>query len=144
MKPENVTAVGNGLGRRLRDVAALLERYDSFVFRPGSPGAAPALPDEDVTPAARALVLRALRVATDPTGWRVLDLLRSGDMRTPDVAAALGVPRIAAWDQLDQLVQVGLVTRDLDGDRVGVTATGCAFIEIVEALTAATAREVAP
>lgn len=135
--------VGKGLGARLAALATALERYDAFAFRPGEHSAPPGGPgDQDADEAALALVLRAVRAASDPQGWQVLDLLARGDATTAQVAAVLATPRVVAWEQVNDLVQVGLVGRELDGDRLGLTEAGMGVVELIRELAVAAARAV--
>lgn len=139
----NLETVGADIGTRLHTLAVTLHRYDGFVFRPGHPEPAAEQPaDDDVLEAAAALVRRALRVACDPEGWRVLVRLREGEATTAQLALTLACPRIIAWEQVNELLQAGLVSRDLDGDRVAITAAGRGILELVEVTAAAAAGAV--
>lgn len=139
----DVEAVGTGLGNRLRGVAAALERLDRFAIDPGRAGAAePGLPSGREREAAQIFVLRALREATDPVGWRVLELLRDADRSSADLAGALGCPRVAAWEAVNDLVQAGLAARAADADRAVLTAAGAGLVSLIEELAAAAAAVV--
>jgi hypothetical protein len=128
--------IGKALGARRAALAAALERLDSFAFQPAGDLRTGAAVDEhdEVT---RALVLRALRAAFDPNGWRVLTLLADSDSTTMQIATALGTPRIVAWEQVNDLVQAGLAGRELDGDRVAITDAGRGLAALVGRLTEA-------
>ena len=136
--------IGAGLGARLRQVHAALERQDAFVFTSRFPPPPPAPPAGDEREAARALVLRALRAAADPRGWQVMERLASGDASTGDLAAATRCPRVVAWEQVNDLVQAGLVARAPDRDVVGLTAAGRGLAAMIEALAATAAGEGGP
>lgn len=132
--------VAKGLGARLADLHAALERYDGFAFRPDSAAGEPAVDDAPGTDAqadARALVLRALRVVSDPASWALLARLRSGDTTTAALGRLVGEPRLATWERVNDLVQTGLAARSLDGDRVGLTAAGEGLVDLVEELARA-------
>lgn len=141
--------VGKGLGARLAGLTAAMRRYDSFAFRPEPEGsvASPSV-NQDAQDVAqdvsRWMVQRALRAACDPTGWRVLSLVAAGDTTSAEVAEVLGCPRLVAWEQANELLQVGLVSRDLDGDRLCVTEAGRGIIEALELLACAAAEAVGP
>ena len=133
-------AVGAGLGSRLRGVVAALDRYDRFAIVPGCEGAAqPGLRAGQELQAAKIFVLRALRQASDPLGWQVLQLLRDGERSSADLAEAVGCPRVAAWEAVNDLVQAGLAARAADADRAGLTAAGAGLVGLVEELAAAAA-----
>ncbi len=136
----DVQAVGSGLGNRLRGVVAALDRYDRFAIAPGREGPPqPGLPAGQELHAAEIFVLRALREASDPAGWQVLRLLRNGEQSSTGVAEALGCPRVAAWETVNDLVQAGLAARAADADQVGLTAAGAGLVGLVEELAAAAA-----
>ena len=135
--------VGKGLGGRLAALYTALERYDRFAFRPDEQAAPPDGPGgQDADEAGLALVLRAVRAASAPQGWQVLSRLAAGDATTEEVAAVLATPRVVAWEQVNDLVQVGLVGRELDGDRLGLTEAGMGVVELIRGLAAAAARAV--
>lgn len=134
----DLTLIAKSLALRLRDMRAVLERYDSFVFRPPrTEVVATGWSDDEAAQVSKAVVLRALRTATDPALWRILELLDADDATTAALAARVGCPRLVAWDQVNELLQVGLVNRDIETDRVGLTAAGAGVVEMVHALTAA-------
>lgn len=139
----DLALVGKGLGLRLRELAAALERYDGFAFRPGQGEVvADALDDEQAKAAALTLVLRALRAGCDAVGWRVLSRVAEGDTTTSEIAELLSCPRIVAWEQVNELLQVGLVGRDLDGDRIGITEAGRGVVDVVSQLADAASEAV--
>lgn len=141
----DVEAVGGELGNRLRGVIAALDRLDRFAIDPGRPGPAePGLPDGREQEAAQFFVLRALREATDPVGWRVLDLLRGAQRSSAELAGALGCPRVAAWEAVNDLVQAGLVARAADADQVGLTTAGTGLLSLIDELAAAAAATARP
>jgi hypothetical protein len=135
MEPE---IIGAGLGRRLRDLLAALDRLDGFAFRAevdGGDGRDAA--DADLPGAAREMVLRALRTASDPVNDRIMRLAVPDPVEVRTMARELSLPRAAAWERVGDLVQVGLAERSLDGDRMAITAAGRALLELVEELASA-------
>ncbi len=148
-QPVDLAGIGRGLATRLRDLRATLARYDGFVIGPGQPGPGqreqgqtaaeqvPAQPDgEDGLGAARWLVLAALRAMADPHGWELLTRLRGADAGTRQLADALARPRVVVWDQVNDLVQAGLLARSHDLDVVGLTRAGQGLVDLVERLAA--------
>jgi hypothetical protein len=133
--------VGKALASRLRDLEAAMTRFGAFAFTPGEEAPPPALEDGEAEPAARELVLAALRAAADPSGYQVLARLRQGDATLSELAEVLGVPRLVAWDRVAGLVAAGVVSRSLEGDRAGLTPAGAAVVELVEEAAAAAVRE---
>lgn len=137
--------VGKVLAARLHDLAAVLERQDSFVVRPGLGGESDGRAGpQDSAVLARDLVLRMLSVAASPAGSALLRELAVQDSTTSALAARLGRPRLTVWEQVNDLVQVGLAAHASGEDRVGLTPAGSAMTELVEDLVRATEGELAP
>ncbi|MGH8992117.1 MAG: hypothetical protein ACRDZ7_11455 [Acidimicrobiia bacterium] len=133
--------LGKALGPRLRDLEAAMERYGAYSFAPDQPAPPAALVAGDVTPAAREIVLRALRAAGDPAAYAWMVRLAGGDAAVGELADRAGVSRLVAWERINDLVQVGLVARALEGDRAGLTGAGRLLVELVEEVAEAAAAE---
>ncbi|MDQ3945360.1 MAG: hypothetical protein M3357_09470 [Actinomycetota bacterium] len=133
--------LGKALGSRLRDLEAAVERFGSYSFAPGEPAPPAALVAGEMAPAAREIVLRALRVAGDPAAYAWLQRLSGGDATLAELADLAGVSRLVAWERINDLVQVGLVARDLDGDRAGLTGAGRVLVDLVEEAAESAAAE---
>ncbi len=128
--------VGAGLGARLRDINAAIERQAAFVFGPedrpiGAPG-------ESGT--ARDMVLRALGTLADPLNYKLMLRLSAGDTTLPDLCDHLDLGYTAVWERVHDLIQAGLVGRSLDQDLAGLNAAGIELVGFVEA-AAEQARE---
>lgn len=130
----DLAPVGASLAGRLRDIAAAVHRHDGFLLRPDE--AATDVPSpEAVTPVvAREFVLRMLCVAASPRGSDLLRELAGHEMSTAQLASRLGHSRLAVWEQVNDLVQVGLVGRDGLDDRVGLTAAGSCMADLFDDL----------
>lgn len=135
--------VGKSIGDRLGALRAALRRHDSFAFRPGGERSDPgALDDAAAADAAVGLVLRALRAACDPAGWRVLERLADRAATTTEVAQLLSCARIVAWEEVNDLVQAGLVSHELDGDLVRLTEAGQGIVSLVRLMSRSAAGTV--
>ncbi|MHB1738187.1 MAG: hypothetical protein ACYCXA_01640 [Actinomycetes bacterium] len=133
MTSDAVTTLADGLGRRVRDVAGAMRRYDGFVGEEGV--GARVVPENPGTPGvALDAVLRALRVGADPQAYRILGMLVAADTTTGALAATLGTERLAVWRQVGELATAGLVVHVPVGDRVGASAAGRALVELVDHL----------
>lgn len=122
--------LGKALGARLREVEQAMERYGTFAFAPGDAGP----PAEAATgeAAARDLVLRVLAAAAEPTNAAILRRLAEGDASLPALGTALGLPRLAVWERLNELVALGLAGRALERDSAGLTTAGAAMVELCD------------
>jgi DNA-binding HxlR family transcriptional regulator len=134
--------LGRSLAVRLAEIAAALERYAAFSFSPGDAGAPSATASgAEHEAAARELVLRALRAASDPLNDRMLRRLAEGDATLTTLSELVTLPRLAVWERLSDLVQTGLVARSLERDEAGLTAAGRALLELIGDAAAAAAGE---
>jgi hypothetical protein len=129
--------LGKALGARLAEVEAALERYGAFAFSPDQavrPGSG------DRTEAARDFVLRALRTSTDPVNAALLQRLARGDATLAALGEVVGLPRLAVWERLNELLAAGLVARSLEADTAGLTPAGAAVVSLCEAVARAAAE----
>jgi DNA-binding MarR family transcriptional regulator len=137
-----LAVAGKHLGSRVRELLAVVDRLDSFVFDgPAGSRPTPAAAAER-TGVAEAFVVRALRAACDPDGWRIIAAVRDDDVAIGELSSRFGVPRVIVREQVNELIQAGLVSRELESDRVGLTAAGRAVLEIVVELARAAAEEI--
>ena len=87
------------------------------------------------------ILLRAMRVAADPQSFRLLaalDPLRGVQLdRLMDVT---GLKRVAVSERVNDLVQVGLASRELIGDEVRGTPLASGLVAFVEKMAEQAAR----
>lgn len=133
--------LGRSLAGRLGEIAAALDRYAAFAFAPGDAGTPAGITAGEEHETARELVLRAFRAASDPLNDRILRRLAAGDATLADLSVLVGLPRLAVWERLSDLVQTGLVARSLEGDEAGLTAAGRVLLQLVDEASAAAAAE---
>lgn len=136
--PSVVVVAGRGLGRRCAELDRAARRVASFSGDGPLPDPGPSSDD------CRALVMRALHAATAPSTGLMLRRLVDGAVPSVDLAVAAHRPRLAAWEEVSDLVQHGLAERDLERDLVRPTAAGHAVVELVDAITAAALEEARP
>jgi hypothetical protein len=136
--------LGKALGARLTEIEAAMERYRAFVFTsgdtpgpPGSPGQDEPADGGDRTEAARDLVLRALRIAADPTNAALLRRLHDGEATMGNLAELVGLPRLAIWERVNELVAAGLAGHSLETDSAGLTPAGAAVVSFCDEATRA-------
>ncbi|MCJ7437890.1 MAG: hypothetical protein MUP97_09035 [Acidimicrobiia bacterium] len=132
----DATLVGKALGARLDEIEATIERLRTFAFEPDTAVSA-VMGEGEVLDTARELVLRALRVMSDPLDYRLLLRLLDGDSDLEVLGNLLALPHAAIWERVNDLVQAGLVGRSLEADQAGLTAAGQALVELVEAIARA-------
>lgn len=124
--------LGGALGQRVRDVAAAMRRLDGLAAAGMGPAASRPV-REDV----REFVLRALRIAGDRDNDAILRAVAAGTCDAAGLAGLTGRPRLALWEAVGDLVQVGLLARDPVADGVRLTAAGEAVLALVDLLVSA-------
>jgi DNA-binding IclR family transcriptional regulator len=124
--------LGAALGQRVRSVAAAVRRLDGLQAR-GLDASASTPDSEDV----REFVLRALRTAASRDGDQLLRAVAQGISDPLVLAERTRRPRLALWEAVSDLVQVGLLERDPVLDRVHLTAAGDAVLGLVDLLVTA-------
>lgn len=132
-----------GLWRRLRDVILVAERVEHYAFGGAAEPGRRALAEGEAGELATEFVLRALRAAGDRTSWRILARAAEPPQGAAleDLAAELGIPRLAVAERANDLLQSGLVARALDADRVVATQAGIELVALVRETAAALAAE---
>jgi hypothetical protein len=127
-----------GLTDRVRTLLRAMDRQDrletarTFAGWLEAEAEAGRLPD-----AAREMLLRALRVGADPVNYRILRTLDpSTPVDLPALMQGTGLDRVAASERLNDLVQVGLASRELLGDQIRGTPLTSGLVGLVEGLSA--------
>jgi hypothetical protein len=152
------------LAARLRDASTAGERLASFAFTEGAPTPGPELREGEELAAAQDFLLRVLHGASDPVSWRVLAGVvsargepdgsgleddGSGGAGLEDegaglpldaLADALELPRLAVTERVHALIQLGLMSRDLEHDAIIASPAGEALFDLICELDAEIAR----
>jgi len=119
-------SMAESLWQRFRLIAMAIDREDRFVAGPeeGVPTVGP--PGSDVERAAEELVLRSLRVGTETVNFSILREL-SKEITTPfsELMDVTGLDRLTLGERVNDLIQVGLATKDVETRSVsGTPAAG--------------------
>lgn len=122
-----------GLAARLADVQAVYQRSNSFVRIPGP---ATSVAETSTQGAARELLLRLCRTVGVADNAALLELLADGDCLRAELEQRTGRSALVLWEQVNELVQVGLARHDLSSGRVGLTAAGVALTDLGRQLVA--------
>jgi hypothetical protein len=136
-----MSLVAKGLAARVADVEATVERYATFAFRPDDASPSPSPGDGDASAVARDLVRRTFAALSDPINDRLLRRLAEGDATLAELATVAALPRLAVWERVNDLVQVGVARHALEGDRAGLTGAGAVLVELVDELVSAIAEQ---
>lgn len=136
--------LARGLAARMRDAVDAADRLASFSYD-GRPGDSPpsALGDGEELATAHDMVLRVLRAGGEALNFRILAAAASQSPHGAPIEALacdLGVSRMALVERVHDLIQLGLVARDLQLDTVRATGAGEGLVELVTTLGADVAR----
>ncbi|MBI3764804.1 MAG: hypothetical protein HY260_23435 [Chloroflexi bacterium] len=132
--------LSTALALRLRDIARMIDRLDRLESGTGAWLASQQ--NGELNSAAREMTLRSLRAAADATNFAILSFLSTHTTAsTAELETASGLGRLAVTERLNDLVQVGLVGRNIDTDQVQGTAAGAALMGLIENISGATARK---
>lgn len=140
---ERASAVAHGLAERFTRLLKSADRLDALDGRTGALTSDELRADPAARSAvARELVARLLRVASDGhLEPLVRALVRDGAQKMDTLAASERVTRFVLGRRVDDLVDAGLVERDLGPDILSPTALAAAFVDLLDELESATARE---
>lgn len=122
-------AIADGLRQRVGELAQAEEQLARFAFTEAAGGPERAAGE----PPWRHFASRVLAVAGDSV---TMGLLQRLDAEGPATVTVLGqwleADRLAVIDRLNHLMHVGCVSRDLETDRVTVTALGQALVTLID------------
>lgn len=123
-----------GLAGRLRSLVMAMDRLDRL--ESGSGAWRSNFDQQELVEATTELSLRALRTATDPHNFALLQRLAGDDSHSlSQLIKESGFGRLILSEQLNDLVQVGLATRLIDTDHAQITVAGASVVRLVEALS---------
>jgi hypothetical protein len=136
--------LARGLAARMRDAVEAADRLASFSYD-GRPGESPpsALADGEELATAHDMVLRVLRAGGDTLNFRILAAAAAQSSHGAPIdplARDLGVSRMALVERVHDLIQLGLLARDLQLDTVRATGAGEGLLQLVTTLEADVAR----
>lgn len=81
-------------------------------------------------------VLRALRMASDATNFRILQLLTDGvGIPVEKLSEASGLGRLALAERLGDLISAGLASKISEANQVAGVPAGAALVQLVERAT---------
>jgi hypothetical protein len=110
-------------------------RLAAFAPAEAGPGSSDATLSGPTLDDSRALVMRALRTVSAPAAALMLRHICTQPADSRELAQLTGLPRLATWEEISDLVQVGLAERDLERDLVRPTPAGRALVELVDEIS---------
>ncbi len=133
--------IAAGVADRLRLLALSIDRLDRL--ESGSGEWLGGFVETELPEASVELALRALRTAADPLNFALLQALAADESRyMGQLVESVGLGRLALTERLNDLIQVGLASRNIDTDHAQITAAGMGMVELIKALVAGVAEMV--
>jgi DNA-binding HxlR family transcriptional regulator len=134
-----LSALAQTMARRLRDIARVLDRLDRLEAGTGSWLSEQ---DEDnLAASALGMTLRTLRVAADSHNFQILRHLVEHDTSpVSKVQDMIQLDRMTLSERLNDMVQVGLIVREIDTDHVQISGAGQSIVIIITEIQAKTAQ----
>jgi DNA-binding HxlR family transcriptional regulator len=145
---ESTAAIARELWQRFRLLAMVIDRTDSFVAM--TPVGEPlerraeaqvssrwlkalANNHDEMKAIADDLVLRALRMALEPTNFAILLKLREQPaVSFPDLMQATQLNRLSLSERVNDLIQAGLAVKDVQTGQVQGTKAAAALVEFIQ------------
>ena len=126
-------AILAGLVERVRSLLRGLDRRDRLETASSYVGWLQRQTREQLDDIAREMLLRALRAAADPVNYQILERLDEvNPVSATDLMPVTGLDRVALPERLNDLVQVGLISRDIIDDQVHRTSLAAGVRTLVE------------
>lgn len=136
MDQEVDDAILSGLVERVRGLLLGLDRRDRLETAGEFVGWLQQQTREQLDDIARGMLLRALRCAGDPVNYRILEQLDAPNAVTSaDLMPETGLDRVELSERLNDLAQVGLISRDMIDDQVRGTSLAVGVRALVERTT---------
>ncbi|MFV1961587.1 MAG: hypothetical protein ACC658_07110 [Acidimicrobiia bacterium] len=136
-RPDPVDGLGLILGQSAADILRLhmsvIDREDRLESGTGQWLSSFRSDEEKRVATTRESVLRALRMASDATNFRILQSLTDG-VGTPieNLAQASGLSRLALAERIGDLVSAGLASKIPEANQVAGVPAGAALVQLVE------------
>jgi hypothetical protein len=137
--------MATGLTDRGRNLLRALDRQDRLETAQEFIGWLPRqVADARLAASTQELMLRALAVSGDPINFELLTRLDPlVGLEVPELMAEVGLGRVAVSERVNDLLQVGLATRDMVSDQIRGTALGAGLVALVREVAAASAARLA-
>ncbi len=135
-------SIVQGLRDRTRNLLRAFDRQDRLETASEFAGWLGRQDEGSLASATREIMLRALRVVGDPVNFRIIEALDPLDATSvPDLMQALGLGRVALSERINDLVQVGLASRELIDDQIRSTPFATGMVLMVGSLARESALE---
>jgi len=125
--------MAEGLWQRFRLIALVIDREDRFVAGPEEAEPTSEAPGHEVERAAEELVLRSIRVGTESVNFSILrELSKDVTIAFSDLMGVTGLDRLTLGERVNDLIQVGLATKDVETRSVSGTRAAAGLLSLVD------------
>lgn len=132
--------LSTGLAGRLSLIVSVLDRLDRL--ESGSGVWLSNFKDEEIDEEAHSILLRALRIVSEPGNFNVLNQLSLDDSVTINALVEnTGLGRVTLTERLNDLAQVGFAVRLIDTDYAQITMAGAGVLDIMKVISAQITNE---
>jgi len=134
-----LSVLAQTMAYRLRDISRLLDRLDRL--EAGSGNWLNGQDEASLAESALGMTLRTLRLAADTHNYAILSHLAKHDTSpVAELQELLSLDRMTLSERLNDLVQVGLVVREIDTDHVQISDAGKVIVELIKHLQSETSQ----
>ena len=137
---EDFKQIAAGIAGRMRALVLTLDRLDRLEAGTGT-----WLDDfnnEELPSAATEITLRALQAATRAENYNILQQLAAQPaISMRELGAAVSQDRLGLSERLNDLIQVGLASREIDTDQAQITPSGADMVKLVNGISEQVAKE---
>ena len=134
----------DGLTDRVRNLLLGLDRRDRLESATEFAGWLSRQTSNELGDAAREMLLRALRLAGDPVNYSILRRLDPlSSVGIPDLMSWCGLGRVTLSERLNDLAQVGLVSREMIDDQIRATPLAVGLHKWIEDIAARSSEALA-
>lgn len=129
-----------GIAGRMRSLVLTLDRLDRLEAGTGT--WRKRFEEKELELAVTEMSLRALQSATKTKNYAILKQLSlQPSYSMKELTEVLGQERLGLSERLNDLIQVGMATREIDTDQVQITPSGTDMVKMISDLSSQVASE---
>ncbi len=122
--------LGNSMAKTIKEITMVMDRYDSFAFQTSQQTT-----DQRATASVvdvRDFILRTMQRVGDPINYSILNKLAISQASIEQLSEVVSLDRLSVWERINDLLQLGLISRSLEMNLVTLTKLGHLFVQLVE------------
>lgn len=124
------SSLGASIEKTIREITRVMDRYSSFAFQPTQQTTNDMVVASSVD--IRDFILRAFQRVGDPINYSILNKLAAQESSVEDLAVLASLDKLSTWERINDLLQIGLVSRSLERNLITLTQSGHLFVQLVE------------